>query len=53
MTGNIGAVNVKRNNEFVINLVPVLKSDNTACMFDLVRKKYLINAGSGSFDYGG
>lgn len=53
MTGNIGAVNIKRNDEFVINLVPVLKSDNTACMFDLVSKKYFVNAGSGSFDYGG
>lgn len=51
MTGNIGAVNIKRDDEFVINLVPVVKSDNTVCMLDLVRDKYLENSGSGSFTY--
>lgn len=52
MTGNIGAVNLKRNDEFVINLVPVVKSDGTACMLDLVSKNYFVNQGSGSFNYG-
>lgn len=52
MTGNIGAVNIKRDGEFVINLVPVVKSDNTVCMYDLVSKKYFVNQGSGSFSYG-
>lgn len=52
MTGNIGAVSIKRDGEFVINLVPVVKSDNTVCMFDLVSKKYLENQGSGTFNYG-
>lgn len=51
MTGNIGAVNIKRDGEFVINLIPVVKSDNTVCMLDLVRDKYLENSGSGSFTY--
>jgi hypothetical protein len=52
MTGNIGAVSIKRDGDFVINFVPVVKSDNTACMYDLVSKKYFVNAGSGTFKYG-
>lgn len=52
MTGNIGAVSIKRDGNFVVNLVPVVKSDNTVCMLDLVSKQYFVNQGSGSFSYG-
>ena len=52
MTGNIGAVNIKRDGELVINLIPVLKSDGTACMYDLISKQYFINKGTGTFNYG-
>lgn len=52
MTGNIGAVNIKRDGKFIINLIPVVKSDNTACMFDLISKQYHVNQGSGTFSYG-
>ena len=40
------------NDVLVQNLVPVLKSGNTACMYDLVSKKYFVNAGTGTFNYG-
>lgn len=36
----------------IMNLVPVVKSDNTVCMLDLVRKKYFVNKGTGTFNYG-
>lgn len=52
MTGNIGAVSIKRDGNFVINLVSVIKSDNTVCMLDLVSKHYFVNQGSGTFNYG-
>ena len=52
MTGNIGAVSIKRDGNFVINLMPVIKSDNTVCMYDLVSKQYFVNQGSGTFNYG-
>jgi hypothetical protein len=52
MTGNIGSVSIKRDGEFVINLVPVVKSDNTVCMLDLVSGEYFVNQGSGTFNYG-
>lgn len=52
MTGKIGAVSVKRDGEFIIDLIPVVKSDNTVCMYDLVTKKYFENKGTGSFTYG-
>lgn len=52
MTGNIGAVSIKRDGKFVINLLPVVKSDNTVCMLDLIYDRYFINQGSGTFNYG-
>ncbi len=52
MTGNIGAVSIKRDGKFIIDLIPVIKSDNTACMFNLMSKTYLPNKGTGSFTYG-
>jgi hypothetical protein len=52
MTGNIGAASIKRDGKFVINLVSVIKSDGTACMYDLVSGKYLVNQGTGIFNYG-
>lgn len=52
MTGNIGAVSIKRDGEFIIDLIPVVKSDNTACMLDLISKQYLVNKGTSPFTYG-
>lgn len=38
-------------NKVIMNLIPVVKSDGTACMYDLISKKYFINKGSGSFTF--
>ena len=40
------------NGVLVQNLIPVVKSDGTACMLDLASKKYFVNAGTGTFNYG-
>lgn len=49
MTGKIGAVSIKRNGEFILNLIPVIKPDSTACMYDLITKQYFVNQGTGTF----
>ena len=37
------------NGVLVQHLIPVVKSDGTACMYDLVSKKYFVNQGKGQF----
>lgn len=39
------------NDELILSLVPVVKSDGTVCMYDLVNGKYYYNAGTGEFAY--
>lgn len=39
------------NNELILHLIPVVKSDGTVCMFDLVNERYYYNAGTGVFTY--
>lgn len=39
------------NNELILHLIPVVKSDGTVCMFDLVNERYYYNAGTGTFTY--
>lgn len=38
--------------EIIMNLIPVIKSDNTVCMYDSITKQYFVNKGTGSFTYG-
>lgn len=51
MTGDIGTVSIKRGGKYVQYLIPVIKVDGTACMYDLISKKYLTNKGTGSFTF--
>ena len=39
------------NNELISHFIPVVKSDGTVCMFDLVNEKYYYNDGTGTFTY--
>lgn len=39
------------NDNLILDLIPVVKSDGTVCMFDLVNKRYYYNAGTGTFTY--
>lgn len=39
----------KRDGELIIDLIPVVDDDNIPCMYDNVSKRFLYNAGSGSF----
>lgn len=43
---------IYKGDKFIHHLIPVLKSDNTPCMYDLISKQYFVNQGSGSFTYG-
>lgn len=39
------------NDNLVLDLIPVVKSDGTVCMFDQVHRDYYYNAGTGTFTY--
>ena len=39
---------LKSNQELVMDLIPVKKSDGTLCLYDKIRQKYLYNLGSGN-----
>lgn len=39
---------LKSNQELVIDLIPVKKSDGTLCLYDKIGQKYLYNLGSGN-----
>lgn len=40
------------NGTLVRDFIPVLDSNNVACLYDLVESKYYYNKGSGTFSYG-
>lgn len=39
------------NDNLILDLLPVVKSDGVVCMFDLVNERYYYNAGTGTFAY--
>lgn len=39
------------NDELILSLIPVVKSDGTVCMYDEVHGEYYYNAGTGEFSY--
>ncbi len=50
MNGRIYSFNIKRNNEYVINMVPCRRvSDGELGMYDYVSKKFYTNNGTGTF----
>lgn len=50
--GKIYSANFTEGDKIVRRFVPVVKSDNTACMLDLIYNQYFVNKGKGSFTYG-
>ena len=50
MNGRIYSFNIKRNDEYVINMVPCRRvSDGELGMYDYVSKKFYTNSGTGTF----
>lgn len=45
----ISSFSIREGDKTIIDLIPVLDSDGTACMYDLVEQKYYYNAGTGDF----
>ncbi len=45
----ISSFSIKEGDKTIIDLIPVLDPDGTACMYDLVEQKYYYNAGTGDF----
>lgn len=43
---------IYKKDELVRHLLPVLDSNGTACMYDVVTEKLFVNQGKGSFSYG-
>jgi hypothetical protein len=43
---------IKEDNNLILDLVPVLDSNSTPCMYDKVSKTFFYNAGTGTFNYG-
>ena len=43
---------IYKKDELVRHLLPVVDSNNVACMYDLISKQYFVNQSSGSFTYG-
>lgn len=39
------------NDNLILDLIPVVKSDGTVCMYDKVTERYYYNAGTGAFSY--
>ena len=40
------------NNELITHIIPVLDSEGTPCMYDLVTETFFYNQGTGEFSYG-
>ncbi len=47
--GRLYSFIASRNNKVIMDLIPVLDSNGTPCMYDVVEKKFYYNAGTGQF----
>ena len=48
MVGAIIYAKIYSGSELIADMIPVQKSDGTLCLYDIIRKKYLYNKGSGA-----